>query len=126
VVTVLVDRLLTTATQIAAARGGRCEPPPRVVLDEAANICPIKDLPDLYSYFGSMSIQAITILQSYQQGVAVWGQAGMHKLWSARACMTRSSASRCPGSSGSTTSRTTLCRAAAPGQAQSAAASAGN
>lgn len=83
VVAALVDRLLKTAAEIAAARGGRCEPPPRVVLDEAANICPIKDLPDLYSYFGSMSIQAITILQSYQQGVAVWGQSGMHKLWSA-------------------------------------------
>ena len=83
VVAALVDRLLKTAAEIAAARGGRCEPPPRVILDEAANICPIKDLPDLYSYFGSMSIQTVTILQSYQQGVAVWGQAGMHKLWSA-------------------------------------------
>ena len=83
VVAALVDRLLKTAAEIATARGGRCEPPPRVVLDEAANICPIKDLPDLYSYFGSMSIQAITILQSYQQGVAVWGASGMHKLWSA-------------------------------------------
>lgn len=83
VVASLVDRLLKTAAEIAAARGGRCEPPPRIVLDEAANICPIKDLPDLYSYFGSMSLQVITILQSYQQGVAVWGQSGMHKLWSA-------------------------------------------
>ena len=83
VVAALVDRLLKTAAEIAAARGGRCEPPPRIVLDEAANICPIKDLPDLYSYFGSMSIPVITILQSYQQGVAVWGQSGMHKLWSA-------------------------------------------
>ncbi|MGB8996725.1 MAG: TraM recognition domain-containing protein, partial [Pseudonocardiaceae bacterium] len=83
VVAALVDRLLKTAAEIAAARGGRCEPPPRIVLDEAANICPIKDLPDLYSYFGSMSIPVITVLQSYQQGVAVWGQSGMHKLWSA-------------------------------------------
>jgi type IV secretion system protein VirD4 len=83
VVAALVDRLLKTAAEIAAARGGRCEPPPRIVLDEAANICPIKDLPDLYSYFGSMSIPVITILQSYQQGVAVWSQSGMHKLWSA-------------------------------------------
>jgi type IV secretion system protein VirD4 len=83
VVAALVDRLLKTAAEIAAARGGRCEPPPRIVLDEAANICPITDLPDLYSYFGSMSLQVVTILQSYQQGVAVWGQSGMHKLWSA-------------------------------------------
>lgn len=83
VVAALVDRLLKTAAEIAAARGGRCEPPPRIVLDEAANICPIKDLPDLYSYFGSMSIPVISVLQSYQQGVSVWGQSGMHKLWSA-------------------------------------------
>ena len=38
---------------------------------------------DLYSYFGSMSIQAMTWLQSYQQGVDVWGRPGMDKLWSA-------------------------------------------
>ena len=53
------------------------------MLDEAANICPIKNLPDLYSYFGSMSIQVLTFLQSYQQGTAIWGRAGMDKLWSA-------------------------------------------
>jgi type IV secretory pathway TraG/TraD family ATPase VirD4 len=55
----------------------------RAVLDEAANICPIRNLPDLYSYFGSMSIQVMTFLQSYGQGVAVWGRSGMDKLWSA-------------------------------------------
>jgi type IV secretory pathway TraG/TraD family ATPase VirD4 len=53
------------------------------VLDEAANICPIRNLPDLYSYFGSMSIQVTSFLQSYQQGVAIWGRSGMDKLWSA-------------------------------------------
>ena len=36
--------------------------------------------PDLYSYFGSMSLQVITILESYQQGAAVWGEAGMQRL----------------------------------------------
>ena len=30
-----------------------------------------------------MSIQAMTWLQSYQQGVHVWGRPGMDKLWSA-------------------------------------------
>jgi type IV secretory pathway TraG/TraD family ATPase VirD4 len=30
-----------------------------------------------------MSIQVTTFLQSYQQGVAIWGRAGMDKLWSA-------------------------------------------
>ena len=83
VVAALVDHLLRTAAQAATARGGRVDPPVRAVLDEAANICPIRNLPDLYSYFGSMSIQAMTWLQSYQQGVHVWGRPGMDKLWSA-------------------------------------------
>lgn len=83
VVAALVDHLLRTTARAAQARGGRVDPPVRAVLDEAANICPIRNLPDLYSYFGSMSIQVLSILQSYQQGVAVWGRAGMDKLWSA-------------------------------------------
>ena len=83
VVAALVDQILHTAADTARARGGRVDPPIRPILDEAANIAPIRNLPDLYSYFGSMSIQIMTWLQSYQQGVAVWGRAGMDKLWSA-------------------------------------------
>jgi type IV secretion system protein VirD4 len=83
VVAALVDNLLRITAQAATARGGRVDPPVRAVLDEAANICPIANLPDLYSYFGSMSIQVVTILQSYKQGVAIWNPAGMDKLWSA-------------------------------------------
>jgi type IV secretion system protein VirD4 len=79
----LVDHLLLTTAEAATAHGGRVDPPVRAVLDEAANICPIKNLPDLYSYFGSMSIQVMTFLQSEAQGVALWGKAGMDKLWSA-------------------------------------------
>jgi hypothetical protein len=80
VVAALVDHLLLTASAAASACGGRVDPPLRVVLDEAANICPIKNLPDLYSYFGSMSIQVFSFLQSYEQGVALWGKSGMRKL----------------------------------------------
>ncbi|AEA28968.1 TRAG family protein (plasmid) [Pseudonocardia dioxanivorans CB1190] len=83
VVAALVDHLLRITAAAATARGGRIDPPVRAVLDEAANICPIRNLPDLYSYFGSMSIQVMTFLQSYGQGVAVWGRSGMDKLWSA-------------------------------------------
>lgn len=83
VVAALVDHLLRVTAAAAGARGGRVDPPVRAVLDEAANICPIRNLPDLYSYFGSMSIQVTSFLQSYQQGVAIWGRAGMDKLWSA-------------------------------------------
>lgn len=83
VVAALVDHLLRTTAEAATARGGRVDPPVRAILDEAANICPIRNLPDLYSYFGSMSIQVMTWLQSFQQGVAIWGRAGADKLWSA-------------------------------------------
>lgn len=83
IVAALVDHLLRTTAAAASARGGRVDPPVRAVLDEAANICPIRNLPDLYSYFGSMSIQVMSFLQSYQQGVAIWGRPGMDKLWSA-------------------------------------------
>lgn len=62
---------------------GRMPVPLIGVLDEAANVCKWKALPDLYSHFGSRGIILITILQSWSQGVEVWGQTGMRKLWSA-------------------------------------------
>lgn len=83
VVAALVDRILEVAELLAQAKGGRLDPPVVAVLDEAANICPITQLPQLYSHYGSRGIQAITILQSYQQGVGVWGEQGMEALWSA-------------------------------------------
>jgi type IV secretory pathway TraG/TraD family ATPase VirD4 len=54
-----------------------------VVLDEAANICRIADLPELYSHLGSRGITPVTILQSYEQGVTVWGEPGTAALWGA-------------------------------------------
>ena len=57
-----------------------------VVLDEAANVCRISDLPDLYSHLGSRGIVPLTILQSYRQGTRVWGELGMDALWSAATC----------------------------------------
>jgi type IV secretion system protein VirD4 len=83
VVTALVDRILETAELLAQASGGRLEPPVVAVLDEAANICPIRALPQLYSHYGSRGIQVLTMLQSYGQGVGVWGEQGMQALWSA-------------------------------------------
>jgi type IV secretory pathway TraG/TraD family ATPase VirD4 len=65
------------------SRGHRLDPPLLSVLDEAANICRLGQLPALYSFYGSMGLPIITILQSYPQGVDVWGREGMRKLWSA-------------------------------------------
>ena len=82
----LTDRVMREAVRHAEARGGRLDPPMVVALDEAANVCKISDLPDLYSHLGSRGIVPLTILQSYRQGVRVWGEPGMDTLWSAATC----------------------------------------
>ncbi|NUU24362.1 MAG: type IV secretory system conjugative DNA transfer family protein [Streptomycetaceae bacterium] len=66
-----------------ASPGGRVDVPILFVLDEAANVCPWKALPDKYSHFGSRGIVMMTILQSWAQGAAAWGDTGMAKLWGA-------------------------------------------
>lgn len=83
VVAALVDRVLEVAELLAQARGGRLDPPLTAVLDEAANVCPIRSLPQLYSHYGYRGLQVVTMLQNYQQGVGVWGTQGMDTLWSA-------------------------------------------
>ncbi|MFF4735798.1 type IV secretory system conjugative DNA transfer family protein [Streptomyces sp. NPDC001262] len=77
------DSVMRTATAHAERSGGRLDPPMLAVLDEAANVCKISDLPDLYSHLGSRGIIPITILQSYRQGQKVWGDSGMDAMWSA-------------------------------------------
>ena len=52
-VAALTDRVMRAATLAAERAGGRLDPPMVVVLDEAANICRIADLPQLYSHLGS-------------------------------------------------------------------------
>ncbi|MGW5096392.1 type IV secretory system conjugative DNA transfer family protein [Streptomyces nodosus] len=77
------DAVMRAATAQAERAGGRLDPPMLAILDEAANVCKISDLPDLYSHLGSRGIIPITILQSYRQGQKVWGDAGMDAMWSA-------------------------------------------
>ena len=49
-----VSEVFAAATSAAAHHtGGRLDPPMVAVLDEAANICPIENLPALYSHLGS-------------------------------------------------------------------------
>ena len=79
----LADATLRAAVVAAERTGGRLDPPMTAVLDEAANVCRISDLPDLYSHLGSRGIIVVTMLQSYRQGSRVWGEAGMDALWSA-------------------------------------------
>ncbi|MFD8525455.1 type IV secretory system conjugative DNA transfer family protein [Streptomyces capillispiralis] len=79
----LADSTMRAGVVAAERMGGRLDPPMTAVLDEAANVCRISDLPDLYSHLGSRGINVVTLLQSYRQGSRVWGEAGMDALWSA-------------------------------------------
>lgn len=83
-VTALTAATIEAAEEFAAeSPGGRLQTPLLGLLDEAANVCRWTDLPDLYSHFGSRGIPIMSVFQSYSQGVAVFGQDGMRKLWSA-------------------------------------------
>ncbi|MFI8634234.1 type IV secretory system conjugative DNA transfer family protein [Microbacterium sp. NPDC077663] len=83
-VTALTAATVEAAEEYATTQpGGRLQVPMLGVLDEAANVCRWHDLPDLYSHYGSRGIVLMTILQSWSQGVQVWGRDGMRKLWSA-------------------------------------------
>ncbi|MEU0360428.1 type IV secretory system conjugative DNA transfer family protein [Streptomyces cyaneofuscatus] len=79
----LADSVMRAGVMAAERMGGRLDPPMTAVLDEAANVCRISDLPDLYSHLGSRGVNVVTLLQSYRQGARVWGDAGMDALWSA-------------------------------------------
>lgn len=64
---------LTAVTCLAAEfqaemRGGRLALFMMVVLNGVANVCPWRDLPKLYSHFGSKGICLVIILQSWSQG----------------------------------------------------------
>lgn len=79
----MTDAIFIAGEEASEGQGGRLDPPLVAVLDEAANICKIADLPDLYSHLGSRGIIPVTILQSYKQGVRVWTENGMEAMWSA-------------------------------------------
>jgi len=83
-VTALTVAVIEAAEEFAAVSpGGRLRTPLVVVLDEAANVCRYSELPAKYSHWGSRGVLPTTILQSWSQGVDVWGESGMKKLWSA-------------------------------------------
>ncbi|WP_427019535.1 type IV secretory system conjugative DNA transfer family protein (plasmid) [Pseudarthrobacter sp. P1] len=83
-VTALTVATVEAAEELAVhSPGGRLVTPMIGVLDEAANVCRWRELPNLYSHYGSRGIVLMTILQSWSQGVEVWGRDGMRKLWSA-------------------------------------------
>ena len=83
VLATMVNRIFELGDLAASAFGGRVDPPITIVLDECANICRIKRLPDLASHLGSKSICVDAIFQSEAQAQAVWGRDKYDALWSA-------------------------------------------
>lgn len=80
----LVMAILVTAEEKAARRPeGRLATPLAAVLDEAANVVPWPELPDVYSHYGSRGIIIASFFQSYEQGADQYGEKGMNKMWSA-------------------------------------------
>jgi type IV secretory pathway TraG/TraD family ATPase VirD4 len=83
---------LTTALTVAIAEameeraersGGRLPLPALFALDELANVVRWAALPDQFSHYGSKGLMVMGILQSWSQGVELWGEANMRKIWSA-------------------------------------------
>jgi len=82
--TALVAQIFDAGQRLANTYPTRRLPNPVLfVLDEVANVVKIKELPDLYSHFGSRGLPVLSILQSWSQGEQVWGEKGMAKMWSA-------------------------------------------
>ncbi|MDS0140553.1 MULTISPECIES: type IV secretory system conjugative DNA transfer family protein [unclassified Amycolatopsis] len=70
--------------QIESERhGGRLPVPVSAVLDEVGNICPWDRLAKVVSYSGGLGVSISAILQSWAQGVKVWGENGMEMLFGA-------------------------------------------
>ncbi|MBA3489033.1 MAG: type IV secretory system conjugative DNA transfer family protein [Longispora sp.] len=79
---------LLTAAVMRAARhkasrspNGRLSPALLIILDEAANICRLPDLPKWLSFFGGQGLPMMVVLQSYSQGEGVWGRLGMDSMF---------------------------------------------
>ena len=78
--TALVDGIFKAAIAEARRQGGRLRVPLVAILDEAANVCRLPELPNWYSHFGSQGIVVITILQSLAQAATVWSDKAIDTL----------------------------------------------
>jgi type IV secretory pathway TraG/TraD family ATPase VirD4 len=80
---------LTVAVTTAAERfatehpAGRLPVPLVAVLDEVANVCRWRELPSMFSHYGSAGITLFAILQNWSQAVNAWKAAGAQQMWDA-------------------------------------------
>lgn len=71
----LIGQILTAAYEQVAASGEPLAAPLLLVLDEAANIAPIDDLPTVASTAAAMGLQVVTVFQDLAQVRLRYGQA---------------------------------------------------
>lgn len=85
----VLTTVLTVAVMQAAEsygeeqKNGRLPVPLVCPLDEMANTVIWEELPAVVSHYGSRGIIILGYLQSFSQGIGVWGQEKMEALWSA-------------------------------------------
>ena len=79
--TALIGSIVDAAQRRArSSRAGRLPVPMLAVLDEAANVCRLPELPAWYSHLGSQGICLLTIIQNLSQAQNVWGPDGVKQL----------------------------------------------
>lgn len=82
-VTALVRAVCKSAQQQAEANGGRLPVPLVLELDECANVVRWPELPEVYSFYGSLGIVLSSYFQSPAQAVAAFGKEGWESIWGA-------------------------------------------
>jgi type IV secretion system protein VirD4 len=70
----LLQTIITAAYEAANERGGCLDPPLLLVLDEAANIAPLRDLDTIASTAAGHGIQLVTVWQDLAQVRARYGE----------------------------------------------------
>lgn len=79
--TALIGSIIDAAQRTARrSPRGRMPVPMLCILDEAANVCRLPELPAWYSHLGSQGICLMTIVQNLSQAQKVWGQDGVKQL----------------------------------------------
>ena len=83
-VTAFASAVVSCARRLSqACPGGKLDPPLTFVLDEAANVAPLPDLPMLMSDGGGRGMSTWAFVQSFAQLRARWGRDGADSIWGA-------------------------------------------
>ncbi len=86
-VVALIEDITEEARKLAAKQpGSRLVPPLLLILDEVANIAPIKKLPGLLSDGSGSGICTVTVFQSMAQARQKWTDHGGQAIYEASAC----------------------------------------